>query len=294
MARKYDIYTSSQPPPDPTSTKLWQDTSTTPPTFKRYDGANWVSVGTQGDTGATGATGATGPTGPTGPRGLTWRGAWVSTTAYATDDGVSHDGSGWIALRANTGVTPVEGADWTILAQRGASGTAATTAALGTVRVSTAPAAGTDPTAVETGDARVPTQGENDALQGTNGTPSNTNRYATSSDPRFATYYKFFRAGSTTSPITGVGWEPVFEARTLNEVRVRFNVAPTDATTVVVQRSVGGAAPADVASVSVAANALQTVLSGLAVALAAGDALRVSITAGGTGGSDATVVCRAA
>ncbi len=185
MARKYDVYTSSQPP-DPTSAKLWQDTSTNPPVLKRYDGAVWVSVGTKGDTGATGAKGDTGATGPPGPRGLTWRGAWVSTTAYAADDGVSHDGSGWIALRANTGVTPVEGADWTILAQRGASGTAATTAALGTVRVSTAPAAGTDPTAVETGDARVPTQGENDALTGTSGTPSGTNRYVTNTDTRLS------------------------------------------------------------------------------------------------------------
>lgn len=39
-------------------------------------------------------------------------------------------------------------------------------------------------TAVEGNDARVPTQNENDALQGTNGSPSNSNRYVTNSDPR--------------------------------------------------------------------------------------------------------------
>jgi hypothetical protein len=33
-------------------------------------------------------------------------------------------------------------------------------------------------------DARIPTQGENDALQGTNGTPGNANRYVTDSDAR--------------------------------------------------------------------------------------------------------------
>lgn len=39
-------------------------------------------------------------------------------------------------------------------------------------------------TATEGNDARVPSQAENDALQGTNGVPSNTNRYVTDSDPR--------------------------------------------------------------------------------------------------------------
>ena len=33
-------------------------------------------------------------------------------------------------------------------------------------------------------DTRIPTQDENDALQGTDGTPSNANRYVTDSDPR--------------------------------------------------------------------------------------------------------------
>jgi hypothetical protein len=59
-----------------------------------------------------------GPQGPPGPRGLTHRRAWVSTTAYAVDDAVSSGGSSWRAIRANTGVTPVEGLDWTILAEK--------------------------------------------------------------------------------------------------------------------------------------------------------------------------------
>lgn len=39
-------------------------------------------------------------------------------------------------------------------------------------------------TATQGNDARVPSQDENDALQGTSGTPSNTNRYATDADAR--------------------------------------------------------------------------------------------------------------
>ena len=39
-------------------------------------------------------------------------------------------------------------------------------------------------TAAEGDDTRIPTQTENDALQGTDGTPSNTNRYVTNSDSR--------------------------------------------------------------------------------------------------------------
>lgn len=41
-----------------------------------------------------------------------------------------------------------------------------------------------DTDAVDTLDTRIPIQDENDALQGTNGTPSNSNRYVTNTDPR--------------------------------------------------------------------------------------------------------------
>jgi hypothetical protein len=96
--------------------------------------------GPQGAMGATGATGATGPqgpigpqgpqgpqgnvgpqgsVGPQGPKGLNWQGAWDASTNYVTDDAVSHLGSSWRAVRDNANVTPVEGADWTIVAQKG-------------------------------------------------------------------------------------------------------------------------------------------------------------------------------
>lgn len=41
-----------------------------------------------------------------------------------------------------------------------------------------------DATLIDTGDSRIPIQAENDALQGTSGTPSNTNRYVTDQDSR--------------------------------------------------------------------------------------------------------------
>lgn len=73
----------------------------------------------------------------------------------------------------------------------------ATTSSEGTSRVSVAPADPLHPIAVETTDPRVPTQAENDALQGTNGSPSNSNRFVTNTDPRLG--------GAVTSFNTRVG-----------------------------------------------------------------------------------------
>jgi hypothetical protein len=78
--------------------------------------------GLQGPVGPTGATGPTGPAGPQGPKGLNWKGVWNAATQYVTDDAVSHNGSSWRAVRNNTNVIPVEGADWTIIAQKGDTG----------------------------------------------------------------------------------------------------------------------------------------------------------------------------
>ncbi len=108
-----------------------------------------------------------------------------------------------------------------------------------------------------------------------------------------AVYYKWFRSGTTASPIVGVGWEQVLEARTLQRVRVRFDTAPTVATTVLLMRSVGGGTPAQIASVSVAANARIAETTGLFVALASGNDMRVEVSAGGTSGLNMSVVAKA-
>src|SRR5262245_41630030 len=76
-------------------------------------------AGAQGPAGPTGATGEQGPAGPQGPKGLNWKGAWDAATHFVADDAVSFNGSSWRALRDNVNVTPIEGADWTIVAPRG-------------------------------------------------------------------------------------------------------------------------------------------------------------------------------
>lgn len=64
------------------------------------------------------------------------------------------------------------------------SGVDASTSVKGNTRLSVAPVSSTIPIAVGDNDARVPTTGENDALVGTDGTPSSTNKYVTNSDAR--------------------------------------------------------------------------------------------------------------
>lgn len=65
-------------------------------------------------------------------------------------------------------------------------GNPATPAALGRLKVSATPTDPASPIAVGDNDPRVPTQAENDALAGTSGSPSSTNRYVTASDSRLA------------------------------------------------------------------------------------------------------------
>lgn len=52
---------------------------------------------------------------------LVWRGDWAAGTAYAIRDAVHHLGSTWRALRVSTGVAPVAGLDWALVAERGLS-----------------------------------------------------------------------------------------------------------------------------------------------------------------------------
>ena len=95
-------------------------------------------AGATGARGATGATGATGPqgtgttgaagaAGPSGPRGLTWRGTWSNTTAYAVNDAVPFNGTSYISIQAGVGHQPdTSPTFWNILAHVGAAGTTGT------------------------------------------------------------------------------------------------------------------------------------------------------------------------
>ena len=78
--------------------------------------------GPQGPAGSAGATGSQGPAGPQGPKGLSWKGAWSAAAQYVADDAVSFSGSSWRAVQDNTNVIPIEGADWTTIAEKGDRG----------------------------------------------------------------------------------------------------------------------------------------------------------------------------
>ncbi|MGD0548598.1 MAG: hypothetical protein ABR991_12315, partial [Terracidiphilus sp.] len=96
------------------------------------------ATGPQGPVGSTGATGATGPGGPQGATGLTgstgpqgppisFKGAWLSTAAYAIGDSVSENGGSYIALAANQAVDAAAdatgtGMNWANLSAQGATG----------------------------------------------------------------------------------------------------------------------------------------------------------------------------
>lgn len=63
-----------------------------------------------------------------------------------------------------------------------AGGADASTTVKGITKLSTAPASASNPIAVGDNDPRVPTTDENDALAGTSGTPSTSNKYVTNDD----------------------------------------------------------------------------------------------------------------
>lgn len=53
---------------------------------------------------------------------LKFLGPWQNIDEYKTLNIVSYDGGSWIALRDNTGITPVEGDDWAVVATKGEPG----------------------------------------------------------------------------------------------------------------------------------------------------------------------------
>lgn len=75
----------------------------------------------------------------------------------------------------------------------------ASTSVKGISKLSVAPVSSTDPIAVGDNDTRVPTQGENDALVGTSGTPSSSNKYVTNDDTAENTASKLVRRKSDSN-----------------------------------------------------------------------------------------------
>ncbi|MBS1799730.1 MAG: DNRLRE domain-containing protein [Acidobacteria bacterium] len=91
--------------------------------------------GIQGPAGPAGVAGATGATGATGPQGppVSFQGTWSNATTYALGDAVSYNGSSYISLvSANINHQPNSSpAQWSLLAQQGATGPAGPTGATG-------------------------------------------------------------------------------------------------------------------------------------------------------------------
>jgi hypothetical protein len=105
-------------------------------------GANGVqgsqgAKGDPGDKGDKGDAGVAGPVGPIGPQGvqggkgdpgdaglsIVWRGAWDSGTTYALNNGVSFNGSSYIAVAPGAGAQPDNSpASWSLLASVGDQG----------------------------------------------------------------------------------------------------------------------------------------------------------------------------
>lgn len=85
----------------------------------------------------------------------------------------------------------------------------ATTSTKGITTMSVAPVSAATPIAVGDNDGRVPTQDENDALAGTSGTPSGSNKYVTADDVAENTASKAVRRKSDsniTVPTTPIAW----------------------------------------------------------------------------------------
>ncbi len=78
--------------------------------------------GPQGVAGAQGVPGTTGPQGPAGSPGATWVGGWSALTRYQANDAVDHLGSSYVAVVAPVLGLPPPGADWQLVAAKGATG----------------------------------------------------------------------------------------------------------------------------------------------------------------------------
>jgi hypothetical protein len=78
--------------------------------------AMFLAACSGGSDGSNGVNGAGGAVGPAGPVGLQWKGAWSAAADYVAQDGVSHNGSSWVANAPNTNTEPGVGAAWDVIA----------------------------------------------------------------------------------------------------------------------------------------------------------------------------------
>jgi hypothetical protein len=98
----------------------------------------WAVLSQAGAPGAAGAAGASGPQGPAGAVGVTYRGAWVASTAYHTNDVVGFNGATYLAASTSLGSEPdVSPSLWAVLALNGSTGATGPSGAAATISVGT-------------------------------------------------------------------------------------------------------------------------------------------------------------
>jgi len=108
-------------------------------------------AGAQGPAGVQGPQGVAGPVGPAGAVGVTFRGAWVSSFTYQTNNVVSYGGSTYLATAGSLGSEPdTSPSMWAVLAQNGATGPAGAAASVSVGTVTTG-AAGTQASVTNVG-----------------------------------------------------------------------------------------------------------------------------------------------
>lgn len=79
--------------------------------------------GQDGERGETGPRGPPGPKGEKGDPGLNWRGKFSHGTRYMPGDGVTYEGSSWIAKFDTVALPTTFAVDWDLLASKGDTGT---------------------------------------------------------------------------------------------------------------------------------------------------------------------------
>jgi hypothetical protein len=123
------------PPGETGQGYTWRGTWTASTAYYPYDtvafgGSSYVCIGANTNSAPPssywnlmaeeGAAGAPGEPGTS----AAWRGAWNATTTYNIDDGVSYQGSSYVAIATNTNVPPPDPTHWQMIAQEGATGPA--------------------------------------------------------------------------------------------------------------------------------------------------------------------------
>lgn len=276
-------------------------------------GTNQVARGTRGLP----AGGTTGQV-PKKNSGADYDAGWADPVTFGTTSTTVASGNRGMPAGGATGQVLAKGsatdydAAWSTIAGGGGGGVVpdASSTVKGSTMLSVDPVSAASPIAIGVNDGRVLTQGENDAVAGTNGTPSNTNRLVTDSDPRNTnartpTAHASSHAVGGSDPITryhwpashfysgtltvktGVGRSKVMRTGTLTTIYADINTAPTGAAVILGIKKNG----TQITTMTITAAANSASLTGQTFSVAAADYLTVDVTQIGStvAGSDLTV-----